>query len=66
MGITLFDTTLYTLSFADDQLVIVQEYEDPNIMTKTLIREYIKWRTEYLCVGGKKNSCDEKFREITF
>lgn len=60
MGIPLTDdSTLYTLCFADDQIVLAQDYEDLQYMSKKLIEEYKHWglevnlsKTEYMCVGG--------------
>lgn len=60
MGIPLNDnTTLFTLCFADDQIVIAQDHEDLSYMTRKLIEEYTKWglevnvtKTECMCIGG--------------
>lgn len=61
MGLPLEDYILYTLSFADDQVVIAQDYEDLEYMTRKLIEEYTKWglevnlsKTEYMCIGGEQ------------
>jgi hypothetical protein len=60
MGIPLMDTTLYTLCFADNHVVIGQDYGDLKYMTRKLIEEYRKWglevnikKTEYMCIGGQ-------------
>lgn len=69
MGIQLNDDkTLYTLHFADNQVVITQNKEDLKSMTIGLIKEYAKWRlvvnrvkTKYLYVGygtGNRNLGD--------
>ncbi|XP_044749542.1 uncharacterized protein LOC123310188 [Coccinella septempunctata] len=60
MGIPLNDeTTLYTLCFADDQILIAQDQDDLNYMTRKLVEEYKKWglevnvkKTESMCIGG--------------
>ncbi|XP_045462483.1 uncharacterized protein LOC123672426 [Harmonia axyridis] len=59
------ETTLYTLSFADDQIVIAQDVDDLNYMTRKLVEEYAKWglevniqKTQYLCIGGGRQSSD--------
>ena len=60
MGVPLNDnTTLYTLCFADDQIVIAQDHEDLSYMTRKLIEEYKKWgleinidKTKSMCIGG--------------
>ena len=36
-------TTIYLLLFADDQLLIAQDYEDLEYMTRKLIDEYELW-----------------------
>lgn len=61
MGLPLNEHILYTLCFADDQIVIAQEYDDMEYMTRKLIEEYNKWglevnvdKTEYMCIGGKQ------------
>lgn len=54
MGIPGDDTsTIYTLAFADDQVVIAQDTDD--------IEEYDRWgqevniqKTEYMCIGGEQ------------
>ena len=43
MGSEIQDTTIYTMLFADDQLLIAQDYEDLEYMTKKLIDEYELW-----------------------
>jgi hypothetical protein len=40
MGLEIQDTTIYTILFADDQLLIAQDYEDLEYKTKQLIDEY--------------------------
>lgn len=60
MGLPLNDSTLYTLCFADDQILVAQDYEDINYMTRKLVEEYAEWglevnldKTEYMCIGGE-------------
>jgi len=43
MGLEIQDTTIYTMLFADDQLLIAQDYENSEYMTKKLIDEYELW-----------------------
>jgi hypothetical protein len=40
MRLEIQDTTLYSMLFADDQLLIAQDYEDLEYMTRKLIDEY--------------------------
>ena len=55
MGIPLNDnTTLYTLCFAGDQIVIAQDHEDLTYMARKLIEKYRKWGLE---VNVKKTEC---------
>jgi len=58
MGITLENTTLYTLQSADDQVVLAGDKEDLEYMTSKLKETYKKWaldmnlnKTKYLCIG---------------
>lgn len=53
------DTTLYELYFADDQVVIPEDQDHLEIMTRRLIKEYEQWglivsttKTQYMCNGG--------------
>jgi hypothetical protein len=43
MGLDIQDTTIYSLLFVDDQLLIAQDYEDLEYMTRKLIDEYELW-----------------------
>jgi hypothetical protein len=43
MGLEIQDTTIYLLLFADDQLLIAQDYEDFEYMTRKLRGEYELW-----------------------
>ena len=55
MGVPIGDgsqDTIYTLLFADDQVLITQEYEDMEFMVKKLLEEYEKWG---LKINLKKN-----------
>lgn len=59
MGIPLTDdSTLSTLCFADDQIVLAQDYEDLQYMWKKLIEDYKHWglevnltKTQFMCVS---------------
>lgn len=62
MGIPLNEEHLYTLSFADDQIVMAQDYEDLEYMTRKLIEEYNNWglevnikKTKYLSIGAPQS-----------
>lgn len=65
MGIQLTDRSLYTLQFADDQVVLANDKYDMEYMIQKLIEEYSKWglsvntrKTEYLCVGGELDNLE--------
>lgn len=66
MGITIGDETLYTLLFADDQVIIAEDADDSNYMLRKLQEEYEKWglilntkKTEYMVVGdGERSDLD--------
>ena len=58
MGFRLENITLYTLQFADDQLVLAGDKEDLEYMARKLRETYEKWgldmnlnKTKYLCTG---------------
>jgi hypothetical protein len=40
MGLEIQDTTTYSMLFADDQLLIAQDYDDLEYTTRKLIDEY--------------------------
>ena len=52
MGLEIQDMTIYSLLFADDQLLIAQDYEDLEYMTRQLIDNYELWG---LKLNVKKN-----------
>lgn len=63
MGIPLTDSTLYTLCFADDQVIIAQDSEDLSYMMRKLLEEFTEWglevnmeKTEYMSIGGDQHS----------
>ncbi|XP_030764743.1 uncharacterized protein LOC115888980 [Sitophilus oryzae] len=63
MGIPLNDSILYTLCFADDLIILAQDYEELVYMTRKIIEEYNKWglevnlkKTEYMCIGGEQQN----------
>jgi len=60
MGIPINNNMIYSLSFADDQLLITQDYDDMEYMTRKLTEEYRKGgldinieKTKYMCIGGE-------------
>jgi hypothetical protein len=63
MGIPLENTTLYTLQFADDQVVLACDKEDLQSLICKLKETYDKWdlymnlnKTKYLYVGEKHSN----------
>jgi hypothetical protein len=52
MGLEIQDTAIYSMLFADNQLLIAQDYEDLEHMTRKLIEEYELWG---LKLNVKKN-----------
>lgn len=61
MGIPIGTETLYTLLFADDQVIIASDMDDAGYMLRKLIEQYGKWgltinisKTEYLAIGGNE------------
>ena len=66
MGLEIQDTTIYSMLFADDELLIAQDYEDLEYMTRKLIDEFELWglklnvkKTIYMAIGD--TSRDLKF-----
>ena len=43
MGLETQDMTVYSMLFADDQLLIAQDYEDLQYMARKLTDEYELW-----------------------
>ena len=63
MGIPLENTTLYTLQFADDQVVLAADKEDLEYMMRKLKETYEKWnrdmnlnKTKFLFTGETHNN----------
>jgi hypothetical protein len=52
MELKIQDRTIYSMLFADDQLLIAQNYEELQYMTRKLIDEYELWG---LKLNVKKN-----------
>ena len=52
MGLEIQDTTIYSMLFADNQLLAAQEYEDLGYMTRKLIDGYVLWGLKF---NVKKN-----------
>jgi hypothetical protein len=59
MGIPIGEQTLYTLLFADDQVIVAADAEDVSYMTRKLEEEFTKWgleinmnKTKYLAIGA--------------
>lgn len=56
------DAKVYTLSFANDQVVVAQVVDDLEDIIQKLIEKYDKWalkaniinKMEYLCMGGEQ------------
>ena len=61
MGIPIQNTYAYSLSFADDQVLLAQGHDDMEYMTRKLKEEYEKWglainleKTKYVRMGEGK------------
>jgi hypothetical protein len=50
------NTTIYTLQFADDQVVMAQSKEDLQYMCRKLREEYLKWALN-INIAKKKSTC---------
>lgn len=60
MGIPIGDENLYTLLFADDQIITAGDEDDIQYLLRKVIEEYDKWgltlnteKTKYLVIGGQ-------------
>jgi hypothetical protein len=63
MGIPIQNTHVYTLSFADDKVLIAQDHDDMEFVARKLKKEYEKWgftinleKTKYIFIGEEKES----------
>ena len=52
MGIQIQNTYVYSLNFADDQVLLAQDHDDMEYMARKLQEEYIKWgfRKNQICM----------------
>ena len=57
MGIPVQNTYIYSLNFADDQILLTQDHNDMEYMARKLKEEYEKWgltinleKTKYVCI----------------
>lgn len=71
MGINIGDNNIYTLQFADDQVLIAQDKDDLQYMTRKIKEEYEKAglsmnldKTKYLCIGGESDDLELENGEI--
>lgn len=65
MGINIGESSIYTLQFADDQVLIAQDKDDLQYMTRKIKEEYEKAglsmnmeKTKYLCIGGESDDLE--------
>jgi len=63
MGIPIQNTFVYSLSFADDQVLLAQYHDGMEYMARKLKEEYEKWglainleKTTYVCMGEGKET----------
>ncbi|XP_060533775.1 uncharacterized protein LOC132706447 [Cylas formicarius] len=55
-GHPLNNVKIYTVSFADDQVIMAKDYDDVEYMTQKLIEEYKKWQRQSICVSLEHNA----------
>ena len=55
------NTNVYSLHFADDQVLLAQDHDDMDYTARKLKKEYEKWglainleKTKYICMGEGK------------
>ncbi|XP_030746812.1 uncharacterized protein LOC115875485 [Sitophilus oryzae] len=63
MGIEIDNESLFTLQFADDQIIVANDKDDMQYMLRKLIEEYGEWgltvniaKTKYLCIGAQEGN----------
>ncbi|XP_030767351.1 uncharacterized protein LOC115891091 [Sitophilus oryzae] len=63
MGIEIDNECLFTLQFADDQIIVANDKDDMQYMLRKLIEEYGEWgltvniaKTKYLCIGAQEGN----------
>jgi len=61
MGIPIQNTYVYSLNFADEQVLSAQDHDDMEYMARKLKEGYEKWglainseKTKYVCMGEEK------------
>jgi hypothetical protein len=61
MGIPIQNTYVYSINFADDQVLLAQDHDDMEYMARKLKEEYEKWgltinleKTKYVCIGERR------------
>lgn len=71
MGIDIGDTCLYTLQFADDQVIMANDKDDLEYMARKLREEYKQWgleinlrKTKYLPIGAELTNIQLENEEI--
>ena len=71
MGVDLDGVCLYTLQFADDQVIIANDKEDLEYMARRLQEEYRKWgleintqKTKYLPIGAESLNLELEIGKI--
>lgn len=75
MDFQMNENGIFTLQFADDQVIITQDKEDLEYMTRKIKEEYKRWwlivsinisKIKYLCIGGLETNMKlENKEEIT-
>lgn len=60
MGVLIGERNIYSLLFADDQVVLAEDIEDTTYMVRKLMEEYEKWgleinteKTQYMTIGNQ-------------
>jgi len=61
IGITIQNTFVYSLNFADDQVLLAQDHDNMEYMARKLKEKYEKWglainleKPKYVCMGEGK------------
>lgn len=65
MGIQIDNRPIYTVLYADDQIVVAEDQQDMQYMLAKLTEEYNKWglqlnmeKTQYMVIGGRSENIE--------
>lgn len=73
MGVWVDDRPIFTILFADDQIVIAEDQQDMTYMLNKLVEEYNEWglevntdKTQYMVIGGEGQDLDLESGKVKY